>query len=589
MPEVIASTGRAKLRIRTLVAVGGISLALAGCAVQPDPLTPADKARQAEIDLDEIFGKQEPIPLAITLEQAIAFALKYNLDNRLKLMEGAMTARQLDVANLDMLPQLAASGGYVGRSSQAASSSTSIESGQESLEPSVSQDRDRNVADIRTTWNVLDFGLSYVRAKQAADRSLIIEERRRKVVHNIVQDVRSAFWFTYSAEKQLKRLEPLAARVDAAVAASRTIEAQRLQPPIDTLSYRRDLLDLMRQVQALRRDLVVAKTQLAALMGIRPGQAFTLAPDSAMYSEPDVQFSLESLEKMALTFRPELAEENYQSRIGTSDVKAAMLSMLPGLTLDVGLNYDSNSFSTEQVWFDYSARVTGNLFTMFLTGPARVKAAEAARDVAHARRLALSMAVLTQAHVSWIAYRQAVIEFRTASEIHEVDQAILRHVRAAGSTGGSNELDQIRAELNTLLVELRRDLAAAEMNNAVGRVFVTAGADPLPESVASYDLQPLAEAIKTHMAGWFDGSTLPKMPPAAQAAVPASAGSEASSAPVPATQAPATQEPAAEAPRAEAPRADAPATEARVVQEQDETATSIILRSFAKLRALLGS
>lgn len=493
----------------SLAGVSVLALLLAGCTVDMQPISSAEHGQRVKEDLAELFTQQEPLGAALTLEEAIARALKYNLDNRLKLMESALTARQLTVANLEMLPSLAASGGYEGRNVPGASSSRSTLTGQQSLETSTSQDRDRRVFDLGVTWNVLDFGLSYVRAKQAADRALIIEERRRKVVHNIIQDVRSAYWFALSAQKLLAKLDPMVQRVGTALANARTIEERRLQPPLEALTYRRGLLDQLRQVQSLRRDLVVAKSQLAALMGLRPGQDFRLAEDPSLYQEPELKLQLADIERLALTYRPELAEESYQTRIGANDVRAAMLSMLPGITFDTGFNFDSNSYAQNQTWYDYSAKVTGNLIGMLVTAPARIRAAEAAQEVARTRRLALSMAVLTQAQVSWLAYNQARGEFRTAEELYQVEVAILQQNRAASQTGRSNELEQIAAEMSGLLAELRRDLSAAEMNNALGRVFVTAGADPLPNKVTSYEIKALAAEIKQNMAGWFDGSTLP--------------------------------------------------------------------------------
>lgn len=498
-----------RMRGRLLASGAVLALMLGGCTVNMEPITGAEHTQRVTEDLKELFEQQEPIQGAITLEEAIARALKNNLDNRLKLMESALTSKQLTVANLEMLPALAASGGYEGRNTPAASSSRSVLNGQQSLEQSTSQDRDRRVFDLGVTWNVLDFGVSYVRAKQAADRSLIIEERRRKVTHNIIQDVRSAYWFALSAQKLLTKLDPMATRVATALANARTIEERRLQPPLEALTYRRGLLDQLRQVQQLRRELVSAKAQLAALMGVRPGQAFTLAEDPSLYKEPELKLQLADIERLALTYRPELAEETYQTRIGANDVRAAMLSMLPGITFDTGFNFDSNSYAVSQTWYDYSAKVTGNLISMLVTGPARIRAAEAAQEVARTRRLALSMAVLTQAQVSWLAYSQARVEYRTMEELYQVETSILQQSQAARQTGRSNELEQISADMSALLAELRRDLAAAEMNNALGRIFVTAGADPMPDKVTSYETKALAQEIKQHMAGWFDGSTLP--------------------------------------------------------------------------------
>ena len=62
---------------------------LSACAVAPEPLTVSENNARVENDLKRLFEKQEKITGPLTLEEAIARALKYNLDHRLKLMEEA--------------------------------------------------------------------------------------------------------------------------------------------------------------------------------------------------------------------------------------------------------------------------------------------------------------------------------------------------------------------------------------------------------------------------------------------------------------------------------------------------------------------
>ena len=57
---------------------------------------------------------QEPVAAALTLPEAMARAVKYNLDNRLKLLEEAVSQRQLDLASYDLLPKLTVAAGYAG-------------------------------------------------------------------------------------------------------------------------------------------------------------------------------------------------------------------------------------------------------------------------------------------------------------------------------------------------------------------------------------------------------------------------------------------------------------------------------------------
>jgi surface antigen len=90
---------------------------LAGCSsLNPVPLKEQAVRDRAAIDRVNMFDQQEPIAGPITLEEAIARSLKYNLDLRLKKMEVAVNQQLHDVSKYDMLPNLVVGAGYSGRS-----------------------------------------------------------------------------------------------------------------------------------------------------------------------------------------------------------------------------------------------------------------------------------------------------------------------------------------------------------------------------------------------------------------------------------------------------------------------------------------
>jgi hypothetical protein len=95
-------------------------------------------------------------------------------------MAEAVARRDFDLSELNLLPRLTANGSVVTRSNREASSSESIRTGTQSLEPSTSTDKTRAYGDLTFSWHVLDFGVSYFEAQQQSDRLLIAEQRRRK-------------------------------------------------------------------------------------------------------------------------------------------------------------------------------------------------------------------------------------------------------------------------------------------------------------------------------------------------------------------------------------------------------------------------
>ncbi|MDG9931173.1 MULTISPECIES: TolC family protein [unclassified Pseudomonas] len=492
----------------TLFGVSLLALAISGCAVTSKPIEIGESEQRARADLQSMFKDQEPLSGPLTLHTAMARAVKYNLEARLKVMEEAVAQRQVDLATFDMLPRMALSAGYAGRNNVSASSSQSVDTGTQSLEPSTSQDRDRGVADLTMVWNVLDFGVAYVSAKQAADQRLIVQERRRKVVHTIIQDVRSAYWRAVAAERLLKQIDELMARVDRARDDSQRMTRERIGDQVQTLSYQRALIEATRQLEQQRRALSLAKTELATLINLAPGTSFSLA-ESGAYPVPELKVELAQLEQLALANRPELREQDYQTRISAAETRKAMLRLLPGLEFSAGGHYDSNSFLVNQSWADYGVKVTWNLFNV-LSAPAAIDVAKAGQQVADARRQAMSMAVLAQLYVANANFRESQRQFQTSQQLAALDGEIAGQLRNRHKAQSIGELELIQAELNTLQADLRRDLAYAELRNSYGQLFASVGLDPLPKELPSYQLSDIAQAISDSESRWQAGDIQPR-------------------------------------------------------------------------------
>ena len=164
-----------------------VSLLVVSCARAPEPLDAGTISKQITKDLQLLGSTPQAMDKPLTLYNAIAKAILYNREYKLAVMEAALSKRQYDLAKTNMLPALTLSAGYTGRDNYAASRSATFTDG----EPdelgdsySVSADKTRNTTSTVLSWNVLDFGLSYVRTGQSADRRMVAIERQRKVVHN---------------------------------------------------------------------------------------------------------------------------------------------------------------------------------------------------------------------------------------------------------------------------------------------------------------------------------------------------------------------------------------------------------------------
>ena len=473
------------------------SVLLAGCAIEPESIT--KDARQARIkaDLVDLYKNQESVSGPVTLSEAIARALKYNLDQRVKLMEQGLAIDTLDVAHYDLLPTLAVNAGYFARDNDAGASSQSLLTGLTSLEPSTSQERTHRTFNANLVWNVLDFGVSYANAKQRADEVNIAIEMRRKVIQNVVQDVQSAWWRAVVAEKLTGEIERVLRDARDAVARTRELETKRLKKPLEALQRQRSLLELIDRMTQLRKEMSQAKIDLANLMNLKPGTPYKVAVPSEE-KMPTIAASLTDLEQTALSSRPELREEDYRKRISSLEVRKALLRMFPGLEVNFGHTYDSNKFLFNNNWSEVGLQVTWNIFNVF-SGPAAQRQAQSQVNLADTRRLAMSAAVLAQVNVAWQKYLESIEDFKLARELSDVEIRIVQNVAAAKQANRVDASDVVMSRASSLNSRLRRGLAFAELQSSVARIHNSLGTDPLPDAVKGRDIKTLSVAIADHL------------------------------------------------------------------------------------------
>jgi outer membrane protein TolC len=485
---------------------------LSGCSVMPVPLDAAARERVATEAEAKLFAGQEPLNRPVTLYEATARSLKYQLEYRVKMMEQAVALGQLEVGKFDMLPKLTATAGYSTRNNDAFGFGFSP-NGTIATNPSASQERTRNTSGVSFTWSLLDFGLSYFRAQQLADQSLIAEERRRKALQNLVQDVRLAWWKSEAAQRLLPQIDELLEEVDLAVEKSRVIESRKLLPPMQTATLRRGLLDLEQQISLRRQDLAQSRLELAALLNAPPGtQVQIAAPSRYAAATLELKTRMETLEAVALRSRPELAEEAYKTRVNDSEARKAVMGLFPNLNLDAGYNYDSNRFLVNNSWLSLGLNVAFNLVKAFSL-PAVDRSAEAQRRLDESRRLAMAMAVMTQTRIAAVRYSLLAHEFGVWDQAARDDEQIVGYLASSADVGVDTEFELIRAKARFLVSKINRDITYANLEASLGRIYNSIGLDALPSEVDSHEMNALADQMQARLVGWEDENFAPRPPP----------------------------------------------------------------------------
>jgi outer membrane protein TolC len=482
------------------------ALALSACStIQPTPLDGAALQQQAQADAATAQQDVAPIQGALGLDEAIARALKYNLDRRTRMMEEALALGQLQAGQYDMLPKLIAAAGYTERSEYATTRAVDSVTGTPSLSnPYISSDKRHAIGNLGLTWNLLDFGLSYHTAQQNADRVLIAAERRRKAMHVLVQDVTTAFWRTASAQKLRADVAATSRLAEAALADARQAEQERLRSPLESLRYQRQVLENLRLLEAIEHELSTAKLELAVLINAPTGADWQVAePDDAL-GRKLLEQPVEELEAQALAQNAELREQHYNARIAAVETKKVILRLFPSLSFHYDLRYDSDKYLVNSRWNEAGAQFSFNLLNL-LSAPAHMRLAEAGVALADQRRVATRMAVLAQLHVARLQYAGALQQYERAAAIAQVDARIDAQIASRAAVQMQSGLDSVAHRTAALLSRLRQYQALAAAHAAGGKFLATLGMEPQLDSVQALSLAQLQSGIADTRRRWNAG------------------------------------------------------------------------------------
>ncbi|MGE5465821.1 MAG: TolC family protein [Ignavibacteria bacterium] len=513
------------------------ALILAGCAsVDPVPLEKETLKSQAKVDRDAAQRDVEPLAGPLTLEEAIARGLKYNLDRRTRMMEEAIAFNQLDVSKYDMLPKLVASAGYHSRSDYLITRSQDSVTGQPSLaNPYISSDKSHSYGDLGLTWNLLDFGLSYSTAKQNADRALIAVERRRKAMHGLIQDVRTAFWRAASAQKLHDQVKAAITNAEEALADARKAEDERLRSPLDALRYQRQVLENLRLLETIDQELSTARVELAALINLPLGTDLKVAEPTEDLSQRMLELPAETLEDLAITQNADLREQFYNRRIVGEETRKTILRLFPSLSFNLDMRRDTDRFLVHNSWNEAGVQLSFSLFNL-LSAPTQMRLAEAGVALADQRRVAMQMAVITQVHIARLQYANALQQYRRSDTIWKVDDRISHHVANREQAEAQSKLDKVAANTATILSQLRRYQALAAAHAAASRLQATLGMEPEIGSVKEMGLKELQGAVATALHQWERGDLPGEIKLAAAPAPAAETPAQPATAAMPAPQ-----------------------------------------------------
>lgn len=443
-----------------------------------------DEARERRIaraaaDMDKIKYKEMPKNHVFSLVDCIAISLQHNLDLKVYELKTRIADEKVTAQMLGMLPDLSISNQFYSRNRTPGSSSESIETGRESLVSSRSVNNTINTIKIELALSVLDFGMAYLNAAQAEDRSLITVEQKRRAEQNLKLDVVKTYFKVAAAQDAIQTTEKLLEKCKRLEKVFDELRKTKTVSELRLLDEQKRFMRLEKRLVAYRRSYQNACIELRALMGYLP--VSDIQVDTACLKKLNIAAlpDIDTLEKIALVERPELYQLDIQTSITVTEARKTILMMFPQVKMFVDFVNSNNSFLYTQSWWEIGVHAAYNLLKL-PQKIARYRAINSEIDEISMRTLALSIGVMAQVRIAHANILEVKERFNLDNETY---LAYKKHLKVASeqfaSGGALSQLELDRYELETAETFINRLISMSDCYVAYYRLLNTIGVNSL--------------------------------------------------------------------------------------------------------------
>jgi len=409
----------------------------------------------------------------LNIDDIVAIGLKRNLALLVKRQECAIQKEIATSEKLTMLPDLIMNGEWSERDNSPGSSSESLEPGVPPAPPSVSSKRQTGTADITFTWNLLDFGLSFFRSRQAANNTIIQQLEYKRLQQNLVLDLVKQYWNAIAASQGIRGSKELIEKAELQKEKLNSKIQRRIISKVRGLKMSDQLVQMQIDLQIYQKQYDFAISDLKQLMGLPPSISFELEDNSSLKKSVDI-WQLAVLEDMSLRNRPELFSYDIQEKIDLDEVRAVILEMIPGISLFGSFNYNDNPFLLKNNWLLAGTRASYSLLD-FPHNYSREKTAREKQILTKKNRLVLAMGALSQVNLAYWIFHDDQSYYNLTQEKAHIKEELWKVALRQKNNGRLDEADLIYIETNALNARIENIQAYGDMqislekiNNAIG-------------------------------------------------------------------------------------------------------------------------
>lgn len=439
----------------------------------PAAYTDWDRAIRVDTDMQSMYANlPRRIEKPIDMYMAFALALKYNYTRRLVSYQQSMIEVGQNPAN--RLPEIFSSAGYVNTSNAGAMDS-----------------------ELKLAWNILDVSTVYYQSKDDWYQTSVAYEQSRKVIHNLMQETRVLYWKALSAQRLLPviddMIEYMTLDVDELNAQAADLAKEGKSLSVADLERKREYMEAVKDLSALKRDFETAEVRLASLMGFHPSTEFKLVGrEDGNFDLPEIKSSLSEMEWVALTNRPELRVRDLVTNIDEVIASFKIFSD-PG-----NVKYKNNPSYYNRMWSRKAKEVGMEVFEN-VKDPKYFEA-EALR------RQRMTTLVLTQVYVAWARYMSAIEDYQIAEELAKASEDIAEDTTITdGARAAKSQLEAARA----ITDEGKALLAYVNLQDALGNLYATMGMDAIPYYMLNEKPSKIAVYLRGVLEKWRKGEFLP--------------------------------------------------------------------------------
>lgn len=426
----------------------------------------------AEHDLMRLNDNVYLLPeTPLTLDQIVDIAVCNNLDLYVKELNYEI---QLEVANRElfkMLPRLDFFGEFSHRSNSTASRSL-VPPLKRLTRPSIGSSQTVKRWDVTLVWNLLDFGLAYYQSQEEQYRAVITYFEYERLKQNLILEVYKSYWRGVASKKGADDAREVLALVKSILGRYERQMANRMLSQVLGLRIEDQMLQIELRLYDLDLLYDQSKAELAGLMGIPAGACFELAPIDIMPLPPLEDVCV--LERIALQQRPELYGTDLDFKIAKDEIQLAYLRFLPGAEVFTSYNENKDPFLVHQFWTTAGVRAVWNLLA-FPQHVADANAAQISKYRAYQARLAQTISVLAQVHISYVQYKEIDRLYGVQEHIYQVRDRLSKATDAEFAVGEFSLTEVVLAlgnaiegEVNALQAYADLRIGLERINNAIG-------------------------------------------------------------------------------------------------------------------------